>query len=121
MLREHINSYEKLDLLLLLWRKQVALAVADLASALGLSQRGAREVLSQLAASELIIEGPPGHFRYRPRFAAQRAAVEGLAQLFEEDPVRIVQWMSRNAFDRLHYSAAGAFAEAMLTGRKKRE
>lgn len=120
LLREHIDSYEKLDALLLLRRQQEPLALNGIANALELSRRSAREVISQLIASGLVIEDPPDCFEYRPRFAGLRDAVEGLARIYEEEPLQVVQWMSRNAFDRLRRSAAGAFAEALLTGTKKR-
>jgi hypothetical protein len=121
LLRDCVNTYEKLDVLLLLWRKQVALEFAEIAGTLQLGARATQEALAHLRAAELVFEEQRDRFRYRPRLGSQRSAVDGLAHLFESDPVRIVQWMSRNAFDRLHSSAANAFAEAVLTGKKNRE
>ena len=121
LLRQCIHTYERLDTLLLLWRTPIGLELADVATRLELTPRTAREVLSQLVAAELVVEEQPGHYRYRPGRPELRAAVEGLARLFEDDPIRVVQWMSRNAFDRLYHSAATAIAEALWTGKKKGE
>jgi DNA-binding IclR family transcriptional regulator len=121
LLRGCVDTYEKLDVLLLLWRKQVALELSEIADALALGARATQEAVAHLQAAGLVFEEQRDRFRYRPRLGAQRSAVDGLAHLFESDPVRIVQWMSRNAFDRLHSSAASAFAEAVLSGKKNRE
>lgn len=120
LLRLSINTYEKLNILLLLRRRQVSLSVAEVATSLGLDVRDARQTLEGLVERELVAGVPPDQFWFRPRSKDQRDAVDALARLFEEEPVRVVQWMSRQAFDRMHSTAASAFAEVVLSGRRRR-
>ena len=121
LLRQCINTYEKLHLLLLLRRKGVAIELVDCASELELTPRATSEALLQLMGAGFVVQERADRYQYHPRSLQQRATIDALALLFEQDPLRIVRWMSRHAFDRLHGSTANAFAEAVMTGRKKND
>jgi hypothetical protein len=121
LLRRCIDTYEKLSVVLWLRQRTDAVELADVANAVDLDLRTVRELLAQLKIADLIVEEKPGCFCYRPRLTEQRATVDALADLFESEPVRVVQLMSRNAFERLRSTAAAAFAEAVLNRKTDRK
>jgi DNA-binding GntR family transcriptional regulator len=121
LLQEYVESFEKLDILLLLLRTGGPLPASEIADRLKLGIGEVRESLSELAADRLIARLDADHWSYRPADDESRRTVASLAKVFEEDPIRVVRWMSANSIERVRNSAAAAFANALLFKRKKRE
>jgi hypothetical protein len=119
-LREHIETYEQLELLLQLRRQPVetwsAQALAELGSyPLDLVE----EALEGLARAGTVARASAGQVRYAPSDAAQQAAIDALASAYQQNPLAVIKLMSANSIERVRTAAILTFAEAFVIGRKK--
>jgi hypothetical protein len=120
LLRDRVDSHEKLDTLLWLRSHAVPTGVQQLERAIELPPPMLRDVLDQLTQVGLVRVDPgTGLFVYAPETAELAHAVDELAAALLVDPVPIIKRMSANAIERVRGSAARAFAEAFLWRRKK--
>ncbi len=123
LLRDHIESYEQLELLLLLradrgclWTEEDICARLKLAGTLvsgalqGLQSMGFAEVRPQSAAKRYI---------YRVQADDLEATIERLAQAYRQQPIPIVKLMSANAIERLRTAALRTFADAFILKKDK--
>ena len=114
-LREHIEEYEHLELLLLLFRDQERTWSADeAAERLALSPRVVSEALAHLRSRGLVAgaAGPTPGFRFHAVGQSTSAAVRELATAYEQSRLSIIRQMNANALERLRTSAIRAFADA---------
>ncbi|UJR81700.1 ArsR family transcriptional regulator [Sandaracinus amylolyticus] len=89
---EHIVSVEQLEILLLL-RAQAGRDwnAEEVAKELRVAAISAGNRLTDLAARGLLSEVSPGRFRYAPGDPAMQAAVEGLAKVYPERRVSVIE------------------------------
>ncbi|WP_240481198.1 hypothetical protein [Sandaracinus amylolyticus] len=85
-------SVEQLEILLLLrghaerdWNAE------EVAKELRIASISAGNRLADLAARGLLTEASPGRFRYAPNDPAMHAAVEGLAKVYPERRVSVIE------------------------------
>jgi hypothetical protein len=110
----HVESYEQLTALLVLYRAAEAQTVAFVASELKVDVHEARLVVEKLAASKLVIlEGKGGDAlcRYSPASQDLALQVQALAVAYEDNQVRLVELMTANAIERMRTNALRAFAD----------
>lgn len=123
LLREHVCTFEEIEILLLLLGDPRKPWSADaIVGALRLDWQTAIEALEALSRGGLIAEraGPDPAFVYRPGNAGREAAIAWLAGCWKEGGVEIARILNANAIDRVRRSALRTFADAFLLWRKER-
>lgn len=122
LLQEHIESYEQLELLLLLRRERYEeWTIAGLAARLHVREELIRAALERLKAAGLVATAgatPTPRFAYRPASSGLDAAAGRLDREYAERPIRIIQLMSANAIDRVRTAALHTFADAFVLQKK---
>ncbi|ABS24303.1 MarR family transcriptional regulator [Anaeromyxobacter sp. Fw109-5] len=115
----YVESYEQLEILLLLHREAAAWQPPGVADALKIPLSSAAASLDELAARGLL-RRERGGYRFDPGDPSVACLVAGLARAYEERRVAVIDLMSANAMDRIRRSALRTFAEAFrLRGTKK--
>lgn len=120
LLRQHIESYEQLQILLLMARApDRAWSSSVLCSSLNVPSQLIDLALESLAKRQLLElrSGSAHEFVIAAADPAQIAAIQGLAQVYEQMPVEVIKLMSANAIERLRSGALRAFAEAFVIGK----
>ena len=123
LLHEHIESYEQLEVLLLLRRERYQeWTTAGLAARLHVREELVESALEGLKAGGLVAvtgEAPARRFAYRPTSSGVDAAAGRLDREYAERPIRIIQLMSANAIERLRTAALHTFADSFVLKKKK--
>jgi hypothetical protein len=123
-LREHLPSFECLEILLFLQgRGGEAMSVDGVASRTGTSGELALAALGVLAASGILrqsVSGPLA-FRYAPATAWLQSVCDDLARLHREQRAAIMSEMSVNAIGRIRSGSLRAFADAFVLGKNKKD
>ena len=118
MLHEHIESYEQLEVLLLLRRERhEEWTVTGLATRLHVREELVGPALEGLRTAGLVaITGaaPAPCFAYRPVSSGLDAAASRLDREYAERPIKIIQLMSANAIERVRTAALYTFADAFV-------
>lgn len=118
LLRDCIESFEQLEVLLLLHRTPGETwspdAVAT-ATTLKLSSDVADDALAHLRRWKLI-DGEARVYRYDPANRLD-ATVRALAAVYEEDRLEVMKIMNQNAIERVRTSALRAFADSFFVGK----
>ena len=121
-LRDHIESYEQLELLLFL-REHAAVewGIADVAERMRLPAEELEAAARSLLAAGCIAERtePQRSIRYAPRDEGQSEAIDALAAAYAARPLAIIKLMNANAIERVRSAAIDTFADAFVLGRKK--
>ena len=108
LIREKIQTVLRLELLLLLHRRQPrAFTVIEVAEELGFEKETTAHELAALEASGLVTQSKTKRYRYHPLNAALRSMVEHLASGYSRQRVPILSVMLTDHPDR-----ARLFAEA---------
>ena len=121
-LRDYIDSYEGLEVLLLLRRERTGWTSEALCTRLNATETLIDRTLATLVRARLVnASGQPAPFSYSyaDEDAARDATVCALAQAYREDPVQIIALMSTNAIERLRTGAMRAFADAFILRKDK--
>jgi hypothetical protein len=122
LLHEHIESYEQLEVLLLLRRERYEdWTAAALAARLHVREELIGSALERLKAGGLVAltaTAPAPRFAYRPASSGLDAAAGRLDREYAERPIRIIQLMSANAIDRVRTAALHTFADAFILKKK---
>lgn len=129
LLEGPIDTFEKLELVLALFRSDKPLSVAELERTTEDGVDELRAMLADLARSGLVsIEsagtrargGTEQIVRLVPK-EEQGAALNELARLYDEDSVVVVKALSQISLERIRGMAARTFADAFQLRRKKDE
>ena len=119
LLREHVKTYEHLEVLLLLASDQArAWNADDVVAALCLEPASVRETLEHLTEAGLLrhtSDGSDGKCRCHPSWAR---ILDYLVETHRDDRMELVALMTRNALDRVRDSAHRTFGSAFVSGRK---
>lgn len=123
LLHEHIESYEQLEVLLLLRRERhEEWTNTGLAARLHVREGLIGSALEGLERAGLVaVTGPAAapHFAYRPVSSGLDTAADRLDREYAQRPLRIIQLMSANAIERLRTAALHTFADAFVLNKKK--
>lgn len=120
-LEEYVESYEQLEVLLLLYtHAEETFDVAAVAERTHLPEDEIESVLALLADKRLLerVSEQQSAFRYRPHSADVGATVRELMLSLEDKRLEIMRAMNQHAIERLRVRAASTFTEALLTHRK---
>lgn len=122
-LRERVESFEQLEILLLLHRDQnESWTAANVAAELRLSQGLAGDALDHLCRGNLLdvrVGKDSLVFRYAAGTPELVAAVDRLARAYRERRIDVLRLLSTQAVDRVRTSAIRLFADAFLIGGSK--
>jgi DNA-binding IclR family transcriptional regulator len=122
-LRQHIESFEHLEVLLLLLRHHgQTWTAAAVAEHLQIEFELVSSALSHLTRQDLLRQDADGTagFRYGPGTAKLEAEATALAKSYMHDRVRVILLMNEHAVTRIRLSALRTFAEAFrLRGREE--
>jgi DNA-binding MarR family transcriptional regulator len=122
-LRDHVSSFEELEVLLFFVRgPRHACSLADLGEALSLSKELLKMALAQLMAAGLPISSADGSsesYRYTPD-AQSEQILESLRDAYDEQRLTILRIMSSNAMERVRSTAARRLADAFRLDRSKK-
>jgi hypothetical protein len=115
-LLEYIESYEELEILLLLRLEEIEVwSETRISNRLGLSATLTAEAISKLIASGLVTwKGERPRCVFAPRSAAVDEAVTALARSYNSQRLEIVKLMNSNAIKRMRTEALRAFSDAFV-------
>lgn len=117
LLREHIECFEELHLLLLLVTERREWSVQELMSRLRLSQPSVATALASLLSHGLVsLAAPAGHSSpsYRYASGAHDLAVATLARVYHDHPIAVMRLMGTLSIERIRADAMRAFVDAFL-------
>jgi hypothetical protein len=77
-----------------------------------------RAIVAALSAGGLVARAADGAISLAPRTAEDRAALDELARVYDEDKIALVKAIAETAMDRLRNLAGRAFAEAFVIRKK---
>lgn len=121
LLREDLHGYAALETLILISSEPHRdWTAAQISADLRIAEVDVEQALGELVSCDLAV-GPDarGSFNYRIRDDTRAHAVKALRRVYDEHRIEIVRAMNRNAIERVRNSAARAFADAFVLGRKK--
>ena len=119
LLDTHVESFEKLELLMRLHRTPGESQTAgELALALSLGADEVREIVAALSAAGLVARASDGQISLAPRSAEQRVILDELAHVYEDDRIVLVKAIAETAMERLRSLAGRAFADAFVIRKK---
>lgn len=124
LLRDHIESYEQLEILLLLRREVGKTWAAErIGERLGISASLAADALAALRSSRLVAaqDEPETRYAYAPEKAALEETVSRLASDYASARIEIIKLMSANAINRVRTGALRAFADAFVIRKDKND
>lgn len=118
LLADHVESFEQLECLLLLWRRpDLRWSPERVAAELRLEDAITEEALCALNEHGLLsVEvSPTGRlYRYEPTAPELARVVERLASEYENQRVALMRLMTANAIQRMRAGAISVFANAFL-------
>lgn len=122
LLRDYIDSFECLEVLLLLHRERVAWTAVELSARLNIREPLLDDALASLVSARLINatdRNGPTSYVYAHEHLVQDAVVGLLERAYRDEPIPIMQLMSTNAIERLRTSTIRAFADAFVVRKDK--
>lgn len=121
-LRDHLTSFECLELLLLLHRRIEPASADALARQTGIAVELVLAALLQLESSQLVRRSAtePPAFRFAPATAELTRAVDDLESVYRDQRAAVMSEMSINAIGRIRSGTLRAFSDAFVFGKKKR-
>lgn len=113
-LRLHVESFDELNVLLLVAAESRQWTSESLAQALKMTSAAAESALGQLVARALVAgpSTPDGAYKYAPASVDIDLMVKALAVARREQPLALTNVMNAQAMDRLRRAALKAFADA---------
>lgn len=119
LLETELDTFEKLEIALLLFRSDRPLSVEELAVQLQVGHEVLGRVAADLARTGIVmLDQARGVVTLQTDDATRRDLAEA-AQLFEQDRPGMFQLMTRVAMDRLRSMSARTFADAFQLRKKK--
>jgi hypothetical protein len=121
-LSEHIQSYEQLEILLLLRNETMDWTPQRLSSHLKISPSLIEAALSELH-SRGFVDSPRGASRVRytggSRAAGLEMTIARLATVYAARPIEIIRLMTSNAIERVRTAALRTFVDAFVLRKDK--
>jgi hypothetical protein len=123
LLRDGVGSLEGLEVLLLLRKdRERVWPIDEIARRLSIPQASIEPALLDPCHHGLLAHTrAPGveAWQYAPRTAELEALVDRLASIYDDRRLEVMRLLSAHAMERIRNSAARAFADAFVFGRKK--
>lgn len=120
-LRDYIDSFESLEVLLLLRRERTACTAEELCRRLKTRAPLIDDALTSLVRTRLVNtdQNVLTLYTYADEDSARDAIVGSLERIYRDEPIQIIQLMSTNAIERLRTSTIRAFADAFVVRKDK--
>ena len=120
-LRDYIDSFESLEVLLLLRRERTACTADELCRRLKTRAPLIDDALASLVRARLVKtdQNVLTSYTYADEDAARDAIVGSLECVYRDEPIQVMQLMSANAIERLRTSTIRAFADAFVVRKGK--
>jgi predicted transcriptional regulator len=121
-LRDYIDSFESLDILLLLRRERTAWTAEELRGRLKNRAPLIDDALASLVRARLVNTSDQTVrtlYTYADEDSVRDAIVGSLQDVYRDEPIQIMQLMSTNAIERLRTSTIRAFADAFVVRKDK--
>jgi DNA-binding IclR family transcriptional regulator len=122
-LQDRVASLEQLETLLLLRRTRDRVwGLTDVAQRLSMPESSIEPVLVELTRHGMLASHGTGiakTWQYSPASPELAALIERLAVVYDDRRLEIMRMLSAQAMERIRDSAAKAFADAFVIGRKK--
>jgi hypothetical protein len=120
-LRDYIDSFESLELLLLLRQERTACTAEELCRRLKTRTPLIDDALASLVRARLVNtdQSVVRWYAYADEDSARDAIVGSLERLYRDEPLLIMQLMSADAIERLRTSTIRAFADAFVVRKDK--
>ncbi len=119
LLDTRVESFEKLELLMLLRRTPGGSStIGAISRTLDLGSDEVRAIAGDLSSGGLVAWAPDGTVSLAPRTDEDQAALDELARVYEDDKIAVVKAIAETAMDRLRNLAGRAFAEAFVIRKK---
>jgi hypothetical protein len=122
LLRDYIDSFESLEVLLLLRRERSVYTVEELCGRLKTRAPLIDDALASLVRARLVNTTDQNAltlYTYADEHLVQDAIVGLLECAYRDEPLQILQMMSTNAIERLRTSTIRAFADAFVLRKDK--
>lgn len=117
LLRERVASLEGLEVLLLLRRERShAMRFDEIAALLSIPASSIEPAIADLTDHGLIV-CESATCRYEPGSA--EPLIDRMAAIYDDRRLEVMRLLSAHAMERIRNSAARAFADAFVIGRKK--
>lgn len=125
LLREHVTSFEKLELILLLsGQPQQAWTTPSLSSRLHVPEELIVEALDALQRSKLVastLEAGQRVVRYAPATSELAQAARELVRIFPDQRAAVIGFMNANAIERVRSGAIRTFADAFILRKEDKD
>jgi hypothetical protein len=118
-LRDYIDSFESLEVLLLLRRERTACTAEELCRRLKTRAPLIDDALSSLVCARLVNTDVLARHTYADEDPARDGIVDSLEGAYRDEPIKIMQLMTTNAIERLRTSTIRAFADAFVVRKDK--
>lgn len=120
-LRDHIDSFESLEILLLLRRERTPYTAEELSRRLKTRAPLIDDALASLVRARLVNadQNVLTLYTYADEDSARDAIVGSLDRIYRDEPIQIMRLMSTNAIERLRTSTIRAFADAFIVRKHK--
>lgn len=121
-LRDYIDSFESLEVLLLLYRERTAWTADELCRRFKIRAPVMDDALASLVRARLVNTTERNlltSYRYADEDSVRDALVASLERTYRDEPTQIMQLMSANAIERLRSGAIRAFADAFVFRKDK--
>ncbi|HEX8757637.1 MAG TPA: hypothetical protein VF745_14970 [Steroidobacteraceae bacterium] len=116
-LRDNIDSFESLEILLLLRRERIAWTAEELCRRLGTRAALIDDALASLVRARLVNTADRDTlvlYRYADADSARDAIVGSLERAYRDESMEVMRLMSTYAIERLRTGALRAFADAFV-------
>lgn len=117
LLYERIESYEQLEILLLLHGDPSTWTMERISSRLSITQVLTEAALTSLEATRLVESSgsrPERHFRAAAGIPALDETIRRLASAYATQPIEIIKLMSAHAIERVRTAALRTFVDAFV-------
>jgi hypothetical protein len=120
-LREHMVSFERLEVLMLLSRNETQeWSAKQVSKQLNMPLELGSDALAGLETSGLVQRSSDALvFRFAPATPALAAAVAELSDIYREHSAAVMSAMSMDAIERIRSGPMRAFADAFMLGKRK--
>jgi hypothetical protein len=120
-LRDYIDSFESLEVLLILRRERITCTAEELCRRIKTRTPLIEDALASLVRTRLVSadRNVPTLYSYTDEDAVRDAIVAALECVYRDEPIQIMQIMSANAIERLRTSTIRAFADAFVVRKDK--
>jgi Mn-dependent DtxR family transcriptional regulator len=119
-LLQRVDTFEKLELIVLLCKARAAVSVTELALRLKLGREVIRQAVSELRSVALVDLTSTDSVQLLPPTERDRDAVDELVKVYEEDRLAVVKVLGEIAMQRIRNMASQAFADAFVLRKKPR-